>query len=389
MGTDARESQVVKMGKTMIKTARSKDFSIESLRGLAILLMVAGHVIGSTPERGMQAADDSIWHYYFVGLEDIRMPLFTLLSGYVYAYRPLGTMAAFPRMVKGKVRRLLVPLLTIGTIYFLTQALLPGTNSKPPLTSFWRTYVFSYEHFWFLQAIFLIFLLVALLDANRLIDEFRKWSVTFGLSAIAFILVTIPPGWSVFSMGGAIRLLPFFLLGCAMHRFAALLDRRRWMAVTIPVFAVVYGIEFLDLAGFIHVSGAASKLIGLLVGVSAVSTIILLRDRLYLRWLAWLGQFAFAIYLLHVFGSAGTRLVLGRAGIENELVVFTLCLAVAVALPILFEVTLGRVSWMSWAFLGQAPWRPTAYPPVRPGTRLATDPNGNGNATKSGSQTVR
>jgi fucose 4-O-acetylase-like acetyltransferase len=369
--------------------ARSKDLSIESLRGLAILLMVAGHVIGSTSQRGMQVADNSVWHYYFVGLEDIRMPLFTLLSGYVYAYRPLGGMAALPRMVRGKVKRLLVPLFTIGTIYFLTQALLPGTNSKPPLASFWRTYVFSYEHFWFLQSIFLIFLVVALLDANRLLESLWKWSLAFGLSSIAFILVTIPQGWSIFSIGGAIRLLPFFLLGYAMHRFAAALDRPRWMAVTLPVFAFVYGVQVMQLTGLIEVSGALDKAVGLLIGLSAVSTFVLVRHGIYVRWLAWLGQFAFAVYLLHVFGSAGTRLVLVEAGIDNELVVFALCLLVAVSLPIVFEVTLGRVSWVSRTFLGQARWRPTPYPPVRSGTKQTAEPQGEENEAKWDSRTLR
>ena len=39
--------------------ARIKNFEIESLRGLAIILMVAGHVIGSDPERGMQVPETS------------------------------------------------------------------------------------------------------------------------------------------------------------------------------------------------------------------------------------------------------------------------------------------------------------------------------------------
>ena len=96
-----------------IKTFK-KDQSIETLRGLAIILMVAGHVIGNTSAHGMRVEDDSVFRHIYFSLKFLRMPLFTVISGYVYALRPLNT-TMIGRFIKGKARRILVPMVAVGT----------------------------------------------------------------------------------------------------------------------------------------------------------------------------------------------------------------------------------------------------------------------------------
>lgn len=67
-----------------------RDVPIDSLRGVAILLMVAGHVIGADESLGMGVGPHSGWRFGYDLLVDLRMPLFTALSGLVYGLRPLG-----------------------------------------------------------------------------------------------------------------------------------------------------------------------------------------------------------------------------------------------------------------------------------------------------------
>jgi fucose 4-O-acetylase-like acetyltransferase len=90
--------------------------------------MAAGHVIGTT-NRGLRVADDSIWHYDYLALADIRMPLFTLISAYVYAMVPVAEWRNYPRLIKGKSRRLLLPLITVGTLMHVLRHVVPGANS--------------------------------------------------------------------------------------------------------------------------------------------------------------------------------------------------------------------------------------------------------------------
>ncbi len=67
-----------------------QDNSVQTLRGFAIILVVMGHVIGYKGDEGMKVADDSFWRYMYYTLEYFRMPLFTVISGWVYTLRPVS-----------------------------------------------------------------------------------------------------------------------------------------------------------------------------------------------------------------------------------------------------------------------------------------------------------
>lgn len=320
--------------------------------------MVAGHVIGGTESVGMTVDEDSGWRSSYRLLEDLRMPLFTALSGYVYALRPLQDPRNYGRFVRGKVRRLLVPLLTVGTAFVLLQALTPGTNAESSVRDLWRVYVFGDPgHFWFLQAIFLILLLIGLLDAC---DVWRTPGLVVvaivGTSALS-VFVRVPAQFDFFSINGAIRLLPFFLLGYLLSRFSAVIPKRT-RNVLLAVSVLLMSLRAMEIFGDRTLTGGADRVLGVCLGLAGIACLLLWRHRLTVSALARLGYFSFAIYLLHVFGTAPTRMVLGRLGVESETVVFALCLAAGLALPVLFEMTFGRISWVSWSFLGQRPYRP-------------------------------
>ena len=307
----------------------------------------------------MRVEEDSGWRQSYRLLEDLRMPLFTALSGYVYALRPLKHPQDYGRFVRGKVRRLLIPLLTVGTAFVLLQAITPGTNADSRVQDLWRVYVFGDPgHFWFLQAIFLILLVVGLLDAFDIWrTPTRVIVAVLGTSALS-VFVVVPAQFDVFSVNGAIRLLPFFLLGYGLSRFAGVMPTKTRVAM-LAVSIVLMSARAFDIFGDHALPVGADRALGVCLGLTGIACLLMWRHLLTVPALARLGYFSFAIYLLHVFGTAPTRMVLGRVGVESEPVVFGLCLAAGLALPVLFEITLGRISWVSWTFLGQRPYRPS------------------------------
>ncbi|MBX7431131.1 acyltransferase [Mycobacterium sp. Y57] len=196
-----------------------KDPAIETLRGVAIVLVVIGHVIGIDADRGMQAALDSPWRIFYLALVDVRLPLFTMISGYIYALRPLTSPDGLAGLLKTKSRRLLLPLLTVGTLLFVTQRAVPGTNYKPHLDEYYRIFIYPYEHLWFLQSIFVIFVLVGLLDAFGLLNTACRALVALAVSLAMFEVIPVPQYADIFSASGVLRLLPFFLLGYMLNRY--------------------------------------------------------------------------------------------------------------------------------------------------------------------------
>lgn len=322
--------------------------------------MVAGHVIGSTSDRGLSVADDSLWRYFYVGLEDIRMPLFAALSGYVYAYRPIQRVGTLGSFAKGKARRLLVPLVTVGTLFFLTQVFVPGTNSKPELHDLWKMYVYGGEHLWFVQAMFLVFLAVGFMDAFAVLKSTKSWLIVLSAASALFVFISSSSSNDLFSVSGAIRLLPFFLVGYGVKSYAGSIDTKAVLLVGIAAFCVVYAIRISTILDGNRSSNPPMRLLELSIGLFAVTALLITRNRIKVGVLSWIGQYSFSVYLLHVFGSAGSRICLGKADIESEGIVFIVSMVMAVGLPIVFELTFGRIRWISWGLLGQ---RPKDYSP--------------------------
>lgn len=76
-----------------------KNLSVETLRGIAILLVVVGHVIGSGPDGGMKIDFPHPLRYFYVWIDYIQMPLFTAIAGWVYALKPFSASSGFGSFV--------------------------------------------------------------------------------------------------------------------------------------------------------------------------------------------------------------------------------------------------------------------------------------------------
>lgn len=264
-------------------------------------------------------------------------------------------MSGYGNMLKGKARRLLVPLLVVGTIFYLTQSFLPGTNHAPPAHEIWRVYIFGYGHFWFLLALFLIFMLTPALDAAGALQTLPRWSAVLSASILAFIFIPQPVGPDPLAVFGALRLLPFFILGYGLnlHREAL---RQTGLLILAILFAGIALYLKVGLVGqHLEESTIGSRTIAVGVGISVLFSVLWIKNLFQIPWLAWLGQCSFGIYLLHVFGSAAARMVLGRFGWDNPGVVFVVSLIAGVLIPVAFELLFGRYRPVSWGVLGQKP----------------------------------
>jgi len=157
---------------------------IDTLRGLACLLLVGYHVVGADPDHGLRLADGAL-RWLNDALAYLRMPLFTFLSGLVYGYRPFGgNSQAF---LLGKARRLLVPMLFVGTLFALLQVLTPGTNSA--VGAWYLLHIQPVAHFWFVESLFWVFLVVWALERWGSIKGSRGFSLILALSSVLYLTV--------------------------------------------------------------------------------------------------------------------------------------------------------------------------------------------------------
>jgi len=322
---------------------------VETLRGAACMLLVAYHVVGNDRLMGLHVADDSAYRAFANVLIHLRMPLFTFLSGFVYAYRPIraGKEATFARK---KLQRLLIPLFTVSTLYFLAQQLAPAVNQRRAWSEFWTIFVMPYGHFWFLQAIILIFALIGILDRFGAMRTVRSYAVVLLGALLAHFFIVIYP--SVFSSNQAMYLLPFFVLGLGANRFsgAFISPALKWPA--LAVFVVTMTVHVLACYGIYGEVSEQRTPLATTLSVSGLLTLLYWTPPI--RVLAWIGSFSFTVYLYHVFFTGGVRSVLHAAGMTELFPNFVIGCIAGVAGPIVVELVFRKNTFLRRYFLGQS-----------------------------------
>lgn len=313
---------------------KRKEESIETLRGIAIILMVAGHVLGDSTSTGLKVADDSLWRYFYYSFEYLRMPLFTAISGFVYALKPVQKKSVF-RFFKGKSRRILIPFISVATVQYIMNAVVPYVNNPTNLQEIWRVYVFGYGQFWFLQALFQVFIVIILLELFKITTNFKGWLISLVIAGIMLIVGFPLVKFDLFNFGRFLYLLPFFILGIGLNRFKDILFKKEVVIFISVVLIIGIVVQQLKWFGILDVGSGRFGYIGIIVGIAGI--FIIFRIRGVNRQLASLGYYAYGIYLFHVFGTAGSRIVSKVIGIENTPLLFIIGLAFGLGFPILLE----------------------------------------------------
>lgn len=331
-----------------------KNLSVETLRGIAIILVVMGHVIGSTPSGGMKIDFPHSLRYVYLWIDYIQMPLFTAIAGWVYVLRPFSASGGFGGFMWKKALRLLVPMAAVGTLYFLIQYIMPGTNNKGDLTQMWCIYIFPYTIYWYLPSLFLIFLVQWCIDSHQWMNNWMKWGVCCGVAVVLSMvndkgfLHELP---NLFSFKGAIGQLPYFFAGVAACRLAKDLFHGNFVKWLMGGMALA-GIVLIQIVWF-DPEDATWIRQSLYVLALIPTLFLLLAMKWHNRFFVWVGGYAYTIYLFHGFGTSGGRIILQKLNVHNVFIVFIFATIIAVFLPILVEKLFIKVRLLRVLFLGK------------------------------------
>lgn len=328
--------------------APSRALPVETVRAVAIIILVSFHVIGGPDGRGLGLDAEHPLRLYADLLVDIRMPLFAFVSGLVYALRPVSP-KDLGRFFRGKLRRLVVPG-AVAMTAFAAAAVASGAASQPP-DPIWMMYFSGYSIFWFLQAILLIFVVVGIFDS--LSNGKLILPMLIGASlALCF-------GWTfsseIMSADRVTSLLPYFLLGVFFFRERSALLARKPAILAVALAAMTAGL-IMNLAIFAQTGQFSTERLDLqsfLFGGGACVVAILALPNI--RHLSWLGAYSFTIYLYHIFATSGSRNLLYPLGVDSPYVHLVAGTALGIALPATLHLLASRSNLGRQIVLGLKP----------------------------------
>jgi peptidoglycan/LPS O-acetylase OafA/YrhL len=238
-------------------------------------------------------------------------------------------------------------LVTVATLQYLVQ-LATGEGDDLPI---WQIYFLPYYHFWFLQATFL--LMIALLTASLFVGNAAKWAPLAAIFCAAVYLIFDRWQPDIFSSYKAFYLGPFFFLGVSVSYYT---DPAR-NALSLPsvkTASLVFLLVGLTIEGAVVLGAVPSqleKLSSLVVSLSVVTFI--LSWKLVAKPLVWIGAYSYAIYLFHVFFTAGSRIAVHRIWPSRPLeLAYVVGLAAGIFGPIMLSVLLLRRRETALLFLG-------------------------------------
>lgn len=327
---------------------QKKIETIETLRGLAAILVVIGHVIGGSHDSGMSVSEDSFYRFAYFSLQYLRIPLFTTISGYVYALHPLEK-GALEKFISGKSRRILIPLISVATMQFLACSFIPGVNHPTHIDKIWKIYFYPYAQFWFLQAVFLSFLAIGCLENWKPLTTFYGWFL-FWIATIACFLIA--PKISLFSFNNFLFLLPFFTLGIGLKRFDKIIFKKIIITILFVIFLMTFTIQQAAWFTNMGVDQFLTWRLNLIEGFSGLICLFYLR--INNKRLAYIGSFAYTIFLFHIFFTSGSRILFASLGISNEHLIFLISTPIGIFLPILTDKILTKNPYTKFLFLGRS-----------------------------------
>jgi peptidoglycan/LPS O-acetylase OafA/YrhL len=335
----------------MPKDPTSREAGINTLRAIAILMVVIYHATINPPP-----GSSVLYTEYIMVIIYIPLEIFTALAGYFYARRRVERATLAPS-IQLKARRLLLPLFSMTTVLLVMRLIIPGANKVPSAGDFVQAYIFRFEHLWYLQALFLIFVVISFIDAFELL---KSWQGLLALILGWFLMSLVVPLNKFFGYAGLVQLMPFFLVGYGLRRWPELLEMPRFILLAWLAFIVGMGLEQLDYREVLPLSDLIAGKYGVLnLFAGSAFCVLAIRYRREIPGLNFIGLFSFSIYIFHTIGMAVANRVAALTPWEESFGGLALLkVLLGVFFPIAFHLSIRRSAILSCLFLGDAwKWR--------------------------------
>lgn len=288
--------------------AEQRAIQFDVLKGIAILLVVLGHIYRTSLHCRYSAVEDIIYI--------VHMPLFVLVSGYFTQRMPSWTKHGIYSYWKGKILRLLLLLLFIAELHSIISSGEVGLPLQSMVGAYWFTYALFliFGVFYFVQAgLSLLFIPLKKKQYNQCIYD-RLYTIGLLLSIIIIeALITYLYTLNSRLCNGLVlykvaHLYKYLILGHLIGRYPAfnkMLQSEGAGAIGFMGFSVLYTVKsfgytfpqqetLLALLGLTFIYSAVQQ-------STAATHIELKRKKKITPVLSYLGQVSLPIYFIHYF----------------------------------------------------------------------------------------
>lgn len=301
---------------------------VDYAKAIGICLVVYGHVARGLVSAGLMTNSTS--HQYIDSvIYSFHMPLFFFLSGLflISSFQSKG----LNRALGSKVDTIIYPYILWSLLQGGVEVGLSSyTNGDVSLADVLSLFTEPRAQFWFLYALFLIFLVSFL---ALLITGQRALSFLFFVSVIIYLLQ--PNIEAPINIGFITNNLIFFLLG-AVFQELKLIRFNNGFVLLILLGSTVIGQLLFHKAGLTYIDKGVYLLVLSVISLVTIVSFSEWMSRFNLPFLAYVGVSSMAIYLMHILAGSGSRVILSKMlGIESVAVHLSAGTLLGIFLPLI------------------------------------------------------
>lgn len=307
---------------------------VDYAKGIGIILVVIGHV-----NRGLDSAGISISEPFFKVFDSIiytfHMPLFFFLSGlfFISSIQKNGK----PAFIKKKIATIAYPYVIWSIIQGSIAILLSNFTNKK--TDFISVLSFPYHpigQFWFLYALFMIFIVASFIYNER---NFTTQLPIITTVSFLLYIYSLNIGDS-FNLNFITNNIVFFFSGCVFSalKFDQMVTKINATTLVVSAFMFIlvqYKFHFID--GMFYDRIGISTFVVAMVSIYFVYVLSLTLSAIKVDLLSKIGNDSMVIFLAHILSASGTRIILSKVfGFSNWYLHMIAGTIAGLVIPIIF-----------------------------------------------------
>lgn len=282
---------------------------IDFAKGFTIFLVVFGHINSGFLRSPNFVEHKSLLVFLWDFISTIRMPLFFMVSGFLYYSKRIDSSKKLGKSILQKLINLGIPYFIFSILFWALKMLISDSvNYSLTWNDLYWLPIKPIEYFWFLYVLFFIFAITEVLDFC-----FKNKTIVF----VIILAVTII-AWNYKIDNLVIRkilsMTIYFYIGKMLHTQVDILKNNRFVCLCLffylvmTCFQLVFQIEY---QGFHFVVSVAGVFVLLSIAMR------LNPQRKIVRYFASAGLITMPIYVLHPPIGASVRMLLLKLGTDN------------------------------------------------------------------------
>jgi len=310
---------------------------VDYAKAIGIILVVYGHVARGVFNAGLPMDEDS---YLLVDsiIYSFHMPLFFFLSG-LFFYDSLIKRGK-TGLIVNKVDTIVYPFIVWSLLQGLVEVVLSNyTNGEVTLGQVFSLLWSPRAQFWFLYALFLVFVVCSFVYAKA--DRRYFLPILLGFGAFYVLKQNVDMGRiGNFIFGNAV----FFALGVWFNEIKAYF-LARYASLT-----VIFGALFIVGQYLFHITFGLNWEVGGLpvltlatISILFMVTLSMWLGNVRIEWLLFIGASSMTIYLMHILAGSGIRVILSSfMGVDSIPVHLIAGTIVGLAAPLVAQLIVKR-----------------------------------------------